>query len=330
MKGKKIVAIALLTALALTGCGEKTEEGVSIEKAESVSHGKLTTDSVVISVGNTVVKYNEYQAYTYILQEGYTKLLDEKIWNYAISPEHTIGKDAIEDTIRLIIQMKVMSKSAKEQGVELSVNEKEEITFKAEQYVQGLSEEVRSKYGISAQLVNDMMCDNELARKLYDVVTGKVDTNVTTEDASVVSTQVICFMTRGTDKNGTTHKADDQTKAALLEQAKQLREKLDAGNFYSMAEASTSLSDVKINYGHEDSPKEVVNAVFAMQPGQISEVISATDGFYIVNCLSINDEEAVKQHREELIAERQTTAFGTAYKKWSDQYDVRVSESLLQ
>ena len=133
----KVLAILLSACLSLSACGKKEEvkPKETKEEAASVEKGELKSDSKVIAVGNTTVSYDEYQAYSYILRNRFDNMLDANVWNYSVSPNQTIGKDATTDTIRLIIQLKVMNKSAQSQGVVLGANEKEELTYEAEKYV---------------------------------------------------------------------------------------------------------------------------------------------------------------------------------------------------
>ena len=84
------------------------------------------------------------------------------------------------------------------------------------------------------------------------------------------------------------------------------------------------------NIGKEDKPKELVDAAFALKEGDISEVITASDGYYIINCLSVNKESVVKEHREELAVERRNKAFQDSYKAWAEKFGVHVSRSLLK
>lgn len=330
--GKKILGLVLALALAMTGCSgeEKKEITNSKEPAASVDNGTLKGDSKVIAVGKTTVTYNEYRTYSYILRNSYDTLLDGNVWNYSVKAGQTIGKDAIEDTIRMIIQLKVIGKCAGSIGVSLGANEKEQLTYEAEKFLQSVPEETRKQYGMTVQLIADMLRDNEIARRVYDVTTGKADTNITDEEAQVVEAQVICLLTNGIDKNGVSKKADEAEKTALFEQAKKLREQAKDSGFYALAEANSSLADIHMNIGREDEPKELAAAAFTLQAGQISEVITASNGYYIINCLSVNKESVVNEHREELVLEKRNKAFQNTYKTWSEKFGVHVSRSLLK
>ena len=115
--GKKILCGCLAVSLVLTsaGCSKKTgtTEGqtTSVEKAAKVNNGELKGDSVAVAVGKQGVTYDEYLVYSWFLKNQYDSMLGSDIWNISVD-DRTIGQAAIEDIVRLIIQIKVMNKAA--------------------------------------------------------------------------------------------------------------------------------------------------------------------------------------------------------------------------
>ena len=113
--GKKILCGCLAVSLMLTsvGCSEKTENAeeqtISVEKAARVNNGDLQGDSIAVAVGKQGVTYDEYLVYNWFLKNQYDSMLGTDVWNISVD-DHTIGQTAIEDIVRLIIQIKVMNK----------------------------------------------------------------------------------------------------------------------------------------------------------------------------------------------------------------------------
>ena len=138
--GKKILCGCLAVSLMLTsvGCSEKTENAeeqtISVEKAARVNNGDLQGDSIAVAVGKQGVTY----------ENQYDSMLGTDVWNISVD-DHTIGQTAIEDIVRLIIQIKVMNKAAEGQGVTLGVDEKEDIDYKADQYIATIPEDVQKE-----------------------------------------------------------------------------------------------------------------------------------------------------------------------------------------
>ena len=148
--GKKILCGCLAVSLMLTsvGCSEKTENAeeqtISVEKAARVNNGDLQGDSIAVAVGKQGVTYDEYLVYNWFLKNQYDSMLGTDVWNISVD-DHTIGQTAIEDIVRLIIQIKVMNKAAEGQGVTLGVDEKEDIDYKADQYIATIPEDVQKE-----------------------------------------------------------------------------------------------------------------------------------------------------------------------------------------
>lgn len=321
---RKIAAIILCMTMAvgLTACGggEKAEETTSeSERAASVNNGTLKEDSSVIAVGKTTVTYNEYKTYYYFMKNQYEDLLTGDVWSQNGGTDRSIGQDAVEDVVRLIIQVKVICKAAAVGGVTLAADEKEQADYNAKKYLEGISDEVKQQNGMSVPLLTQIFEENKLAEKMYQVETGKVDVNVSEQDAQAAKVQLIYL------------KAAAQDKAQVKQKAEQLCQQLQKSetSFYPVAKENTQAEEIECMVGKMDSRTNLVNAVFSMKQNTISNVIEETDGYYIAYVLQTPNKETNKSYKNQLIAERQTTAFKDAYKKWSEEYDVKVSKSLL-
>lgn len=319
-----IAAMACCLSLVLTACGEgeAVEETTSrSEGAAAVNNGTMSEDSVALSIGKTTVPYKEYKVYYYFMESQYANMLTEDIWNYtgALEGGKSIGQEAVENVLRLIIQVKVISKVAAVQGVTLAADEKEEADYNARQFCEGLSDEVKQANGITQPLVAQIFEENKLAEKMYLVITGQVDVNVTAEQARAARVQLIWLKTEGQDKAAVKQKAD-----ALCQQANS-----GAGSFYKLARENTQASEVESLVGQMDTRKNLAAAVLGLKKYQVSGVIEEADGYYIAYCVNPSGKKVNEEYKNQVISERQTSQFQNAYKEWSGQYEVKVSKSLL-
>lgn len=231
-----------------------------------------------------------------------------------------------------MIQLKIISKAAqKEKNISpVKVGDREDIAYLVEQYMKEVADTEKARYGLTTKMLTDVLTENVLARRVYDFVTGKVDGNLTREQMRTAKVQMIHLMSEGTDKNGKEIVLDAAGKTALYERAVSLQQQAKKnGNFYSLAEQNSSRKEIDYLLGMEASPTDVVKVAFLLKPGQVSEVISANDGFYIIKCISIDEAGAVKQHRDEVILSRETKTFQAWYENQAECYEVKVSKSLL-
>ena len=331
-KTKKIIAVclAVLMACSVTACG-KDELGLGTEFAAGVAGGTLKMDSTVISVGKTKVSYSEYLTYVYLLKHKLDSVLSNGVWNYPVADKATVGTKATEDIIRMIIQLKVMGRCAGTKQVSLKAEEKEDAHYKAEKFCQNVPDADKKKYGISIAGVTTVLEDNQLARKVYDVVTGSVDSNISAQDTEAVKVQMIQLLFKGTDKNGQRKNLSESETTQLYDRACKLAESAkQASSFYILAQEQSDVEQIEYNIGHDAKPEELATTVINLNQGGITSVIKGTDRFYIACVLEKNSAELQNEHREELILAKQTGAFRSFYKQCADRFSVRVSKSLLK
>lgn len=319
----KRVLCGLLVAASVFGTvacsGEKEEPEVSdVEKAVSVSNGTLKGDSTVIGVGSTPVLYDEYRVYSWFLKNQYEGMLSADVWNYSLEGT-TVGQMAIEDILRLMIQIKVMNKAAALQQVSLGVDEKEDIDYKADQYLATIPAEVQQENGITTEIMHRIFEENEVARKMYDVVTGGVQANV--DEASMQAAKVLMLYLPANDSDREQVKSQADAMAAELGQYK--------GNFTTFVKDKTGSAPEEVIIGKMDGRTNLVNTALAMERYTTSGVIEEKDGFYLIYCLKSNTKGLNKVYQEQYTAEQQNQTFQAAYENWAEKYEVRVSKSLL-
>lgn len=317
------VMISVSICLGLTACGggEDPEETTSTEKAVSVSNNDLDNDSIVISVGKTTVKYNEYQTYFYFMRNPYEGVLGEEIWRYskADSEGKTLGQEAVEAVLRLIIQVKVICKEAAIQKVSLGTDEKEQASHNAKAVYDSLSDSVKEENGIDRGTLTRIFEENKLAQKMYNIEIGKVSADLTEEQIKAARVQLIYL------------RADDTNRAEVKQKAEQLRQSLKGTgkSFYTVAKSNTEAADIEVLVGGSDARTNLAKTVVGMKKGSVSAVIDEKDGVYLAYCVETDSKELETQYRNQVILEKQTQAFQQAYSAWATQFEVKVSKALL-
>lgn len=320
----KFLAILLCVSMCLgmTGCGnEEPEETSSAEKATSVSNNNLNPDSSVVAVGKTTVTYDEYKTYYYYMKNQYEGLLGEKVWQYskAVGDNKTIGQEAIETVLRLIIQVKVICKEAAIEKVALQTDEKEEADYMAKTAFDALDEKEREDNGISLKILTNIFEENKLAQKMYNVQIGKVSADLTADQIKAARVQLIYCQ------------ADSNSREQVKAKMEQIRQNLNTSgySFYATAKTNTEQDEIECVIGNSDRRGNLAKAVVALKQGEISNVIEEADGFYIAYCLQPDSAALQQEYRNQVVQERQIQAFQEAYKSWSEKFEVKVSKALL-
>lgn len=320
---KRICAGLLVAAMTvqLAACSKEDAADIevsNIEKAAHVNNGELKGDSTVVGVGDTKVLYDEYRVYSWFLKNQYEDVMSADVWNYNLGTA-TVGQSAIEDILRLIIQIKVMNKEAAGLGISLGVDEKGDVDYKADQYLATIPPETQAENGITAAIIHQIFEENEVARKVYDVVTGNVEATVD-ETAMQAAKVLAVFYPAGADNRDAVRAQID----ALAADVKKYK-----GNFYSCVKDKTGSAPKEMIIGRLDKRAALAAAALAMQKYTVSDVVEESDGFYLMYCLKNNTKGLNKVYREQYVADQQNTTFQAAYENWAEKYEVKVSKSLL-
>lgn len=316
-----IICLAAVTAV-FGGCKKgssntpagSTESNKKAEKAAKVEKKNLAPDSIVIAVGNEAVEYREFMAYMYILKNRYQDSIDEGIWSYNFEDGRSFEYMAKEETVSLITELKIIAREAKDVGIELNSDEKEDIKRYVETIFQEIPEEEISEYDINTDLLTEIYMENEIANKVYDSCISGVDTNISEDAVKQITVQYL-------------YKNAQNTTDSDMRKIKKAAAK--STDFQTFAEKETEADKMEITFGQGDMGSEFTNAAFSLTTGQLSDVIAADGGYYIIYCVSDYNEDMTKQKREEMIAAEQKKIFEAKYADWAAGYEVEISNLIL-
>lgn len=328
----RVIVLGTMIACMFAGCGNGTGIGNSgkVEKAAKVEEDELEPDSVVISVGDETASYKELLVYMYILKDRYQDTLGDSIWDYKLSNGKSFKSTTISQVVSLISQLKIIGRKAEGLGITLTSDEREEIR----QYVSGLFSDIDTsdinKYLLDVETMTEVYCENEIANKVYDSCINGVNTSISDDESRQCKVWYIFLQTSGVNQSGVTVSLSEKEINKRLKEAVKLRkEALQTQDFLKFAQANTESESAELTFGKGEMSAEFEAAAFALSEGQISEVVTAPEGFYIIYCVDANDEELVAAKKEEKIAEAQKANFESQYKTWASEFDVEVSELIL-
>ncbi|MDE6636153.1 MAG: peptidylprolyl isomerase [Lachnospiraceae bacterium] len=346
MKGKRTTKGIICTAIAaamisafLAGCTNEGESDLGntgsqkTEKAAKVEDKQLEADSVVIAVGDEEATYRELLVYMYILKDRYQDTLGDDIWNYRLDNGKTFKSATMAQVVSLITELKIIGRKAEGLGISLTSDEKEDIR----QYVEGLynniSAEDIEEYMLDTDTMTRVYCENEIANRVYDSCINGVNTSINDDDSRQCKVWYIYLRTSGVNQSGVTVTLSEEEVNKRYKEAKKLlksAKKKNPEDFLSFAEANTESDSAELVFGKGDMSAEFEAAALALSEGQLSGVVTAPEGFYIIYCVDENDEELAAAKKEEMIAIAQKQNFEAQYGEWAAGFEVQVSELIMQ
>lgn len=317
-----VVAALLVTMVACSSKNNKGEIESSQTPVVSDDGKPLDYDDVLLKVGQEDVTYRELSVYLFQLKERYEPTLGEGIWDYPIAENQTFEQVAKEELFKQITQIKIITSQAEKLGIQLTEDDMFEVKSQTKEYYSKLSQEEIEQYGLTEEVVTQVIADNYLADKTFAVTTNEVNTNISDQEARQMRLQQIVILTNGEDRDGNSIAMNEEQKQAALARANKLCEEAKtAADYEAFANTNSDIEQVTIYVGN-DSRQELTGVAMAMQQDEISNVITVPEGYIILKCISTNDEEATANKKEELIANKQNEVFEEKYKTWSSDYKI--------
>lgn len=189
---KKYLALALVLALScsFTGCAKQTKQqgeekyGAGVDSTFETDDMQL--DTCVMAVGEEEVTLNEMLFYVYQLKSNYDGMMSSNVWDYSYAEDETVGGYIKDRLVKEIAQIKIICQEAKKQSVTLTEQEANEAKVEASEFVSALPKSAK-EYHLTEALVSDIYQEHALAKKMYDVIGGTVNSEVSDEAAEETS-----------------------------------------------------------------------------------------------------------------------------------------------
>ena len=223
--------------------------------------------------------------------------------------EHDFGgitfEQYVKDTIvDQLASMKAITLLADDYEVSLSDEEQNKVSQAAEEYFDALSGEQTEYMDLKLEDVEDLYRDHVLSGKVYEEITKDVNTEVSDDEARIITVQ--------------------QIRLDSAETAESVKAQLDEGrDFASLASTYSLDSQVTYTFGRGEHDSAFEEAAFALENDQTSGIIETEDGYYILKCVNNFDQEATEANKVTMVEKRRDELFG-------DVYDQLVAETPSQ
>ena len=239
---------------------------------------ELAFEDKVLQVGKIEVTYREVLVYLLQIKNKYEPNLGAGIWKQTIENGQSFEEIAKEEILSQITKIKIMVSQANELEIQLESDELDEISISVNRYLDKITKEDQEKYGITKEIVEQVLQENYLAEKMFVITTNEVDTNISDEEAKQVKIEQLVIVTKGTDKNGMEIDLSEEEKVTALERMEVLRDKaLTTEDFYSFAVSNSEVSEVSITTGKGDLPA-LDSVIFSLKEDNISQIVTTSYG----------------------------------------------------
>lgn len=298
LKDKHSIRFAVKTISILLSVILMLMTGCSAEKTADIRIVTPLSDKELFKIGDEICSVSEAM----ILITAQKKVVEDvygmQIWSVesdGITFEENV-KSSLKD---FLARMKCMKLMAADNGITLTSEVKEQLKSCTDTYLSQLTAEERDGLDITNQEVQDMFASYYFYNRLMEVLTSDMETEISDNDARIA--RIECIYVKKND--------EDQAKRLnnILKKAK------ESQSFAEVAKTYDEGGNISMNVFRNQLPDAVDQVVFSLADDQISDVLEADDGYYIIHCVEDYDREATAKHKAEMIQELKEKQFKEEY-----------------
>ncbi len=258
----------------------------------------LTTgseDEAVIRGGDEYITSAQVRVLLEAVRTGYENALTSDIWNMELANlpfKAHVDNMVLDMAARLVL----VNMLAEDKHIALSDSELADCAARADTFYDEHSEDISY---IKRDELEKLFAMMVLSDKVYDELTRDVDTQVSVDEARVIRIQYIY-----SDKSG------NAASAAKVEKLEKAIEEFQGGeDFAALVSKYSDSQDYTAQIGRGELEKSFEDAAFNLDAGQISDIVSCTNGWYLIYCIDDNVTGKVESQTESIIQRRRNEQF---------------------
>lgn len=327
-----LLIFLLMGTLFSGGCSFIPEQAE--EETEDNSDGKDT----VFTFAGTPVSLGEVFIYADTVKESYEKQYGSGIWDLDTSAaqdgSRNLAEDTREDLVTDIIRVKMLCSHAEEEKISLSQSDENEIASETDAFYQNLTDEQIRTMHLSRNLLQKVIRENRLAKKVQESLLNQAGIEVSDEEARETTFYDLCFPGYATATDGDMQELSGQDLNLQREKALQAYDTLV--NPIGEQENSTNIEGLASYYGleqysgyHTMTPAEIqdiygrdiCDSLYQLEDGSYSLVMKSEYGYHVFYMKALTDREATDQEKEIIRGNREKVYLDQIFEDWQKEAD---------
>ncbi len=310
------------------GCG-KTEQA---KKVVFTTNGQeVTLDEMWFYCKSVQEYYESYYSSMFSSPEAWTSTYPVTR-DDGTTEESTLEDVAKRSAIKQIRQIKVAMAHADELNISLTEEEQEQVIAQAKKFIEQVTKEEQENMGITRELAEKVFEQSATIEKMKDKLAKDEGIEISDEEAQTSKIYYIYFPTVATDVSGNAIGADEEGLEQAKEDAKDALERIEAGNPIATVAAAYGMGatsgEMTVD-ADSDLPEEIGESIQNLKDGETyDKVISASDGFYIIQMLKVVDESATADKKEELMNQRSQELLDKKFEEWTKDEDFNYDQDV--
>lgn len=309
MKNNKLItrisALALASMFLFSGCGING----------SKTFATLDDQKISIGFANYVARY---QQATY--DQLYVDFVGPDYWSQDLyGSGNNMETDIKSQIAEAIKEMYVLDAHKDEYGITVSADEQKKIDETAAKFFEINDKKALKEIGAKEDYVKEYLRLGLVSSKLSKAIKDGINPDYTMEDAAQKAISYVAVSKNGAyDDNGNpveyTDEERENVKAAMEELSK-----VNPEEFEAKAEEN-DYTVMPVTFGEDDNvtPDAVKEAVAGLEVGMLSGLLEDDDRYYVVRYDSEYDEEATKNHLDNLIITAKDEGYANQLEEWKN------------
>lgn len=318
MKLKKftacILAGAVALTVALTGCGSSVDQNAvgAILDGKEISLGQM----------NFLARYQQA-----ISDASMLYLFGPEMWTTEISEGKTMEDSTKESVLNIMETNYLLEAHMADYGVEITEEELQAIETAAKKFMSDNSSKAIKQMGATEEYVKEMLRLNTIAQKMQAAIREAADVTVSDEEAARRTFSYFkASAPKGTDEEGNATDPTEEEKEAFAKEMEGIA--ADAKEDFEGAAESKGYTVSKHSYGEGVTTLDeaVYTAADALKEGEISDLITVGDEYYVLRLDSEFDEEATASAKEALLNQKKSEAYTAVCDGYKEAASFEVNE----
>ena len=211
-------------------------------------------------------------------KQAFLNVSDAKYLDTSISDE-PLEKDFKNNVKSKLSRILALNRMAEDKNIKLTADQKGKATAAADEYLNSLSADAVSYTGATKENTSEFFTQYMLAEEMKDRLMKDSQIEISTDEARVIQIQFIC--------------SEDEAKV------REAKEKIDSGEaFYEVAAGVNSDSDFDAELTRGSTDKGFEDVAFSLKSGEVSDIFSVNDKYYLIKCSSDNEQTKTDANRE--------------------------------
>lgn len=309
------VMAAALSCLALTGCGSSID-------AKAVG-ATLNGEEISLGFMNFMAKYQQasYDP-TYVMYFG------TDYWKQEMGDGKTMEQTTKEGVAEGIQTLYLLEDHMADYDVSVSEEEIQAMEEAAKQFMSDNSEKAIKQMGATEEYVKEMLRLYTIQYKMRTAIYDEADVTVTDEEAAQRTFSYFRTSAKGTtDEEGNEQEFTDEEKAEVETKMKAAAEAAKTDFEGAAKEQGYTVSAYSYGADEESMDEAVIKAADALKEGEVSELITTDDYYYVIRLDSEYDEEKTASKKVSLESEKRTDHYTEVCDGYREASTYEINES---